>query len=192
MVPRRRFSAGSPLRKAAGEPDVHWIVLGYVAGVHGLRGALRVKLHNPDSELLSELEEIGLRQAGDVQVQRVRELRGAPKSMLLQLAGVDTVEAAEALRGAELCVPRALLPPLPEGEYYFVDLEGLPVYTPDGEEVGSVERVQEYPAAHVLRVKAADGVREVPMREPYLLSVDVQARRIVVDQLQDLDVEKPG
>ena len=189
MAVRRRFSV-SPLRKAATESDVRWIVLGYVAGAHGLRGGLRIKLHNPGSELLSELEEIGLRLAGEIAVHRVRELRGTPKALLLQLAGVETLEAAEALRGAELCVPRALLPEPEQGEYYFVDLEGLPVFAPDGAQLGVIERVQEYPAAHVLRVKSDDGVREVPMRAPYLVSVDLSAGRIVVDELQDLDVEK--
>jgi ribosomal 30S subunit maturation factor RimM len=62
---------------------------------------------------------------------------------------------------------------------------------PDGTPSGVVERVQEYPAAQVLRVKSEDGVREVPMRAPYLVEVDLPGRRIVVDELHDLDVEKP-
>ena len=190
MVTHRRFSAESSLLEAVSQPDVRWIVLGYVAGTHGLHGALRVKSHNPDSPLLADLHEVGVRLAGKIAVHRVRELRSSPKGLLVQLAGVDKVEAAEALRGAELCVPRDLLPALPEGEYYFVDLEGMPVFTPDDTQVGVVERVQEYPASQVLRVKSHDGVREVPMREPYLLSVDLAGRRIVVDELQDLDVER--
>lgn len=169
---------------------MRWIVLGYVAGTHGLRGALRVKQHNPDSQLLSELAEVGVRLAGETAFHRIQQLRSGPKGLLVQLEDVTSVEGAEALRGAELCVPRAVLPPLPEGEYYFVDLEGLAVFTPEDAQIGVVERVQEYPASQVLRVKSDDGVREVPMREPYLVRVDLAAGRIVVDELQDLDVER--
>jgi 16S rRNA processing protein RimM len=190
-TPRRRFSASSPLRKVANQPDVRWIGLGYVAGSHGLHGGLRVKLHNPDSALLSELAEIGVRRDGETTAYAIRAVRGAAKGLLLELQGVDRVEEADALRGSELCVPRELLPPLPDGEYYFVDLEGLPVFLPDGTPSGVVERVQEYPAAQVLRVKSEEGVREVPMRAPYLIEVDLPGRRIVVDELHDLDVEKP-
>ncbi|HTU59659.1 MAG TPA: ribosome maturation factor RimM, partial [Polyangiales bacterium] len=121
----------------------------------------------------------------------VASVREANKGLLLDLEAVRSVEAAEALRGAELCVPRELLPELPEGEFYFVDLEGLSVFTEDGTSVGVVERVQEYPASEVLRVQTDEGVYEIPMREPYLVEVDVAARRVVVAELADLELERP-
>lgn len=191
MTVRRRFSATSTLRKAAAEPDVRWIPLGAVTGAHGLRGTLRVKQFNDDSELLFELQEIALRVQGELQFHSVSSVRQASKGLLLDLDAVGSVEAAEALRGAELCVPRALLPELPEGEFYFVDLEGLPVFGVDGVQLGVVERVQEYPASEVLRVQSDAGVYEVPMREPYLVEVDIAARRIVVAELDDLEPERP-
>lgn len=191
MTARRRFSAPSPLRKAAAKPDVRWIPLGVVTGTHGLRGALRVKQWNADSALLFELDEIALRLQGELQFHRLSGVREAGKGLLIELDALRSVEAAEALRGAELCVPRELLPELPEGEYYFVDLEGLSVFNADGARVGEVERVLEYPASEVLRVQTDAGVYEVPMREPYLVEVDLAARRIVVAELDDLELEKP-
>lgn len=191
MTARRRFSATSPLRKAAAKPDVRWIPLGAVIGTHGLRGTLRVKQFNTDSELLFELKEIALRVQGELQFHRLISVRDANKGLLVDLDAVRSVEAAEALRGAELCLPRALLPELPEGEFYFVDLEGLPVFTEDGAQLGVVERVHEYPAAEVLRVQSDAGIYEVPMREPYLVDVDLSARRIVVAELADLEPERP-
>jgi 16S rRNA processing protein RimM len=191
MTARRRFSVTSPLRKAAAKPDVRWIPLGAVIGTHGLRGTLRVKQFNTDSELLFDLKEIALRKEGELQFHRLLSVREANKGLLVELDDVRAVEAAEALRGFELCVPRALLPELPEGEFYFVDLEGLPVFTEDGAQVGVVERVLEYPAAQVLCVPSDAGMYEVPMREPYLVDVDLDARRIVVAELADLEPERP-
>ena len=191
MTTRRRFSAEGPLRRAAAKSDVRWIPLGAVTGTHGLRGTLRVKQFNADSQLLFELEEIALRLQGELQIYGVGAVREASKGLLVELDAVRSVEAAEALRGAELCLPRELLPELPEGEYYFVDLEGLPVFLADGAQVGVVERVQEYPASEVLRVHSDAGVYEVPMREPYLVEIDLPQRRVVVAELDDLEPERP-
>lgn len=191
MTARRRFSAPSSLRKAAAKPDARWIPLGAVTGAHGLRGTLKIKQFNSDSQLLFELQEIALRLQGELHFHRLASVREANKGLLLDLVGVESIEAAEALRGAELCVPRELLPELPDGEFYFVDLEGLSVFTEDGAQIGVVERVQEYPASEVLRVQADAGIYEIPMRDPYLVEVDVAARRVVVAELGDLELERP-
>lgn len=190
MPGRRRFRVRASLRDAAADSGARWVELGYVTGTHGLRGGLKVRQHNPDSELLLSSTELGLRLGGELRVVSVAEVRDTGKGLLMQLADVQSVEAAEALRGAVLCLPRAFLPRLPEGEFYHVDLEGLAVLTSDGERVGEVERVHEYPAAQVLRVRGVDGVREVPMRAPYLLGVELEAGRITVDLWDELDVEK--
>lgn len=192
---RRRFSSAlSPLRRAAAKADVRWIPLGVVTGTHGLRGALRIKQFNASSELLFDVPEVALRlrgEAKELQVHRIEHVRDTGKGLLLSLEEVRSVEAAEALRGAELSLPRELLPPLEEGEYYFVDLEGLPVFTEDGAQVGVVERVHEYPASEVLCVRSDEGMREVPMVEPYLVEVDLAGGRVVVAELDDIELEKP-
>jgi 16S rRNA processing protein RimM len=191
LTGRRHFSASSPLRKAAAKPDVRWIPLGAVIGTHGLRGSLRVKQWNDDSALLFDAPEIALRLNGELLFHRVLSVRQGNKGLLVDLEAVRSVEGAEALRGAELCLPRELLPPLEEGEYYFVDLEGLAVFTEDGTQIGTVERVQEYPASQVLRVQSEAGMYEVPMRDPYLVEIDLEGRRVVVAELSDLDPEPP-
>jgi len=172
--------------------EVRWIALGVVIGTHGLRGLVRVKVYNPESGLLPNAPEIMLRREGTARAHSVLEAQFTPKGLLLLLSGVSSVEAAAELRGAELCLPRQLLPALPDGEYYHVDLEGLPAFNPAGERVGTVERVQEYPAAHVLRVRvqAQKGVWEVPMREPYLVEIDLEGGRVVVDAVEDLELER--
>jgi 16S rRNA processing protein RimM len=182
-------AAEAPSTLSAAEESARWVALGVVMGTHGLRGDLRVKQHNQDSDLLFELAEVALSQAGRRRMHSIASVRPGGKGLLMRLAGIDTLEAAELLRGAELCVPRSALPALEEGEFYFVDLEGLAVETRDGTVVGRVEDVREYPAADVLRVRAAAGLWEVPMREPYMVSVDVAGGRVVVDQLEDLELE---
>jgi len=195
MTGRRRLIAPDPIRKAAAKADVRWIPLGVVTGTHGLRGTLRVKQFNANSELLFELPEVALRLRGEgrelLQFHRIVDARDSGKGLLVALEDVRDIDAAEALRGAELTVPRELLPVLAEGEYYFVDLEGLPVFTVEGAPVGVVERVHEYPASEVLCVRSEEGVREVPMLDPYLVEVDLAGHRVVVAELDDLEIERP-
>ena len=195
----RRQQPDRPQLAAADPQRERWVSLGYIAGTHGLRGDLRVKQHNLDSDLLFELAEVTLRQPSRVRTSitdaterayEVASVRGTGKGLLLHLVGVDSIEAAESLRGFELCVPRSALPALAPGEFYHVDLEGLPALDPRGSAVGVVERVCDYPAAQVVRIRGPEGVWEVPMIEPYLVSVDVAAGKIVVDRLEELELER--
>jgi 16S rRNA processing protein RimM len=182
---RRRHAPSTTLAS-----DERWIALGLVMGTHGVRGELRVKMHNPSSELLFELDAVHVRTPQELRRYPIAHARPGGKGLLVQLSGVDTVERAQALRGAELCVARSELPALPEGEFYHCDLEGLALVDLEGRPFGTVERVHEYPAADVLRVRTDRGVLEVPMREPYLVEIDLPGKRVVVDQLDDIEPER--
>src|SRR6185369_11536914 len=96
---------------------------------------------------------------------------------------VDTREAAQALAGAEIGVPRAAMP-LPAAEtMYCSDLVGLAVVNRSGVVLGEVTAVEDYGAHPVLKVAAgASGeARLIPFVAAYVDEVDPVARRIVVD-----------
>lgn len=105
--------------------------IGYVAGAHGIRGALKIRLDNPDSEALAEGRRVTLRDDRGqprlrAKVSRVGRQPGSDR-WRLWLEGVDDRDAAEALRGLRLFVPRSELPDLPEDEYYLADAIGAAV-----------------------------------------------------------------
>jgi len=181
------------------------VPLGVVVSAHGVRGELRVKLLNPASELIESLDHVWLRRTGDptrrVSVRGVHRHQSA--LVLVTLPDCRDRDAAEALRGTELCVPRAELPQLAQGEFYLVDLLGLEARLPDGSVIGVVEDTIEYPASQVLRVRlragaeiavdelAKAGVVEVPLFEPYFVELQLEARAVIVDHLEDLEIERP-
>jgi 16S rRNA processing protein RimM len=80
-------------------------------------------------------------------------------------------------RGAELTVPRAELPELPDDEYYVFELVGLEVVDEGGTVLGHVEEVQPYPANDVL---ALDTGLMLPLVEDCVRQVDLDGGRIVV------------
>lgn len=111
---------------------------------------------------------------------------GTEDRPILRLRGIDDREAAEALRGEDMLVDRAVAPPLPTGEYWAEDLEACVVVTPEGRELGAVERMRALPSCEILEV----GDLLVPLVGDAVLSIDIAARRIVVDP-SFLGVEHP-
>ena len=98
---------------------------------------------------------------------------------IARFAEVTDRNAAEALRGTVLTVPRAALPPLAEGEYYHADLLGLPAVSTEGEALGEVIAVENFGAGDVIEIKRPTGKRfMVPMRVEAVPEWD--AERIVI------------
>lgn len=171
--------------------DAELVVLGVLTRPHGVRGELRAHLHNPDSTLLYERDAILVRHAGDVREVPIVQSRKGPKgTVLLTLAGVEGREAADALRGAELCVRRDELPPAGEGEWYVVDLVGLEARDVNGDRLGEIVQVIPYPTIDCLEVAAEDGVREVPLTDDWVREVDVEGGHVVITGFDTLPVER--
>jgi 16S rRNA processing protein RimM len=160
--------------------DVRWVALAEVARPHGVRGEVRVKMYNSDSELLPSLSEVLVRKPdGAEQSIRLQSVRGADTGYFLaKLEGIDDRDAAESVRGAQLCVRRDAFPPLDEGEFYACDLVGALLYGPDGE-LGMVEDLASYPTADVLIGRLSGGTRcEIPLLDDFIDEIDVGARRV--------------
>lgn len=106
--------------------------------------------------------------------------RAGSNGTIARFAEVADRTAAEALRGTELTVPRAALPPLGEGEYYHADLLGLPVASTEGAAIGQVVAVENFGAGDVLEIERLDGKRfMVPMRPEAV--PDWNTEQLVVD-----------
>jgi len=144
---------------------------GRVGRPHGLDGSFHVT--RPRGMLLT----LGCAlRIGDDVFEIVRRA-GTDDRPILRLRGVDDRAGVETLRGEDLFVERAAAPPLPAGEYWAEDLEGCIVVTADGRELGAVARLRPLPSCEALEV----GDLLVPMVGDAVLSVDIDARRIVVD-----------
>lgn len=170
-----------------GEDDL--VALGEVMGAHGVHGDLKVKVHNPESPLLMELESVHVSLGDTCELRAIRFVRPHGKGLRMALEGVSDREQARALYGAQLCVPRATLPAPDEDEFYLVDAIGARAVDTSGRDVGEVIAFRSYPTVDVLCVRCADGVREVPVLEPYFLGAELEGQRVVVDHLEDLEPE---
>jgi len=172
----------------AGEPseDSPALEVGRVSKAHGITGELRIVPHWESSDALERVSELWLTLKDQRAVYEVERARAVPRAYLVKLRGVDDRNAAEALHGATVSVPRSVMPPLEPGEYYLIDLVGAKVIGPEGE-VGEVSAVVSHPTVDVIVVRLPDGKSaEQPLSEPWLSSVDVNARQVILSSLDGL------
>lgn len=118
-----------------------YLIIGRVVRPHGIRGELRVTPDTDFPERLSELREAVLLRGGQVSTVRVERTRSHGREVLVKLAGIDSIEAAEQWRGAQMAVPRSQAAALPQGRHYVSDVIGLRVQTEAGEELGRVAEI---------------------------------------------------
>lgn len=107
--------------------------------------------------------------------------------IVLKFEGLDSVEDAEALRDAEICVPEQDAVELEEGEFFDWQLEGCDAVTPEGELVGKVREIMRTGGTEILVIDVPDG-REIliPFAESICTDVDTEGKRITVDPPEGL------
>lgn len=159
--------------------------MGRIAAPHGVRGAVRVQPHSADPAALLAHRQWWLRpraQRGGWVPHRVLEAREQAGGLVAMLEAIASREAAGALRGADVGVPRASLPSLAEDEHYQSDLVGMAVVNRSGELLGEVSGFVESGAHPIVRVARGDGAeRLIPWVAQYVDRVDAAAKRIDVD-----------
>lgn len=125
------------------------VTLAAIIGAHGVAGEVRLKL------FAQGLESLGAHGRFDVdgRTLTLKSVRPGSNGAVARFAEIANRSDAEALRGKTLTVPRSALPPLGEGEYYHVDLIGLPCLTTDGAALGHIVAVENFGAGDIIEVE---------------------------------------
>lgn len=156
------------------------VLLGRIAGAHGIRGDLVVHAF---TELPEAIGDYGvLTDAEGGRALRLKVQRVTPKGVIARVTGVGDRTAAEKLKGAELWVAREQLPDTEPGEFYYEDLVGLTAIDRNGEAFGEVVAVANYGAGDLLEIKLS-GARKtelVPFKEAFVPEVDIAGGRVVI------------
>ena len=151
------------------------IALAAVAGAHGVKGEVRLKLFSDSAASISAHKKLYV---GGVE-RRLLSLNDVGKMPVVRFEGVTDRSAAEELRGSLVEADRSALPALEEGEYYHADLIGLAAVDGDGQTVGKVVAVENYGAGDLLEIEAEGGRRSlIPFRAGI---ADLEGDRIVLD-----------
>ncbi len=208
---RAASAARNPLPDSA-DP----ILVGRIVGAWGVRGWVRVAPYNdPRLSLLLRLPVWFLRApagsgSAELRALDVEQARAhGSDEIVAKLAGVDERDAARALEGTEVLLPREQFPALPADEVYWADLIGCTVRDPDGDPLGTIIAVEDHPAHPVMRLSidvaesaptnaetpphagappqagARRSERLIPFVPELIRSVDLAARVVVADWRRD-------
>lgn len=152
------------------------VTIGIVLRPHGIRGEVVVEPLTDNETRFATLEEVRLARpsGGDLKL-RVVSMFPHKSRLVIQFEGISSVEHAETLRNAELRIPVASLPTLPEGSYYHHELRGLEVRVESGASIGRVTDLWETGATPVLMINDERGKETLlPLVDAFILEVNVK------------------
>ena len=178
--PGAHGGAAAPIEPApAGESRAKTVCLGRIVGAHGVRGIVRVQSYaaNPN-----DLTAYGALSDASGARRFAVSVTGHVKGLLLAcIEGVDDRNAAEALRGTDLHIARAALPPTEGEEFYHVDLLGLRAENAEGDALGQVSAIHDHGAGPIVEIQPPDGPSTlVPFTREHVPAIDIEAGRMVV------------
>ena len=153
--------------------------IGVIVRPHGVHGAVKLDPLTDSSKRFRGLSEADLEMHGDMRPVQLVVSSVAPDSVVLSIKGVETPEAANALRGAYLCVDREHAVKLPKDTYFVTDLIGCETFDTEGNAYGKLTNVYETGANDVYEIE--NGKLMVPALKRVLSEVDTDNGKIVFD-----------
>ena len=196
MAAPGRPAAALPAGLEPAELPADAIEIGRIADAWGIKGWFKVLSHSADPEALFSSKrwylqpaEKGLKTFSGTLLLRIREAKDHSGTVVATAQDVDDRDAAEALRGARVFVPRSSFPSAGVDEYYWVDLIGLAVVNRENVELGTVKELLSTGPQTVLVLEyEAEGKpqeRMIPFVSAYVDAVDLPGKRISVDWQAD-------
>jgi 16S rRNA processing protein RimM len=162
------------------------VEIGRVSGPHGLRGALKLQVNDPETSALGVVKRVFLSFGG---VEREYALTSAARvgrnRLAIQLQGVDNLRQAEELRGSVVSVALGDLPAPGPSEFYYAQALGCDVITPEGHELGRIEEIFFNGANDVWVVR---GNREflIPVIQDVVRAIDLERRLVTIEPIAGL------
>lgn len=161
--------------------DRDLICVAAIAGSYGVRGEARVKSFCAVPEDVAAYGPL-TSEDGTYRFE-LRIIRPVKNGFSVRLSGVKTKEEADALKGVRLYADRAVLPDLPDDEFYHADLIGLDVLDTGGTVLGKIRAVHDHGAGDLLEV-FGPGLKStvlLPFTREAVPTVDLNSGRIIAD-----------
>jgi 16S rRNA processing protein RimM len=153
-----------------------------IGAAHGIKGEVRVKSFTAEPLALAAYGPLEAADGRRFTITAARPAGASPDMLVVRFQGIADRNAAEALNGLELTVPRERLPEPDEDEFYHADLIGLDAVTPSGAPLGTVVAVPNYGAGDLLEIAPPRGPSLlIPFTRAAVPEIDLSARRVTVD-----------
>ena len=163
------------------------LLLGKVLRPHGLNGLMRIRSYAQSVETFLHARNIFLEvNPKKFQEFKVASIRPHKNSFLLKLDEVDSIEAAETLRGADIHIRKVSLEQKSEGEYFWYELLGLRVFLRDGPYIGILSDILVTGSNDIYVVKVRDKELLIPALQDVVLEIDLENNKMIVAEIEGL------
>jgi len=168
------------------------ILLGAIAGVHGVRGEVKVKSFTADPLAIATYGPLYDDQGRRFDL-KLSQKAAKDAIVIARIEGIVDRNAAEALKGKRLYAPREVLPAIEdEDAFYATDLIGLAVEDRAGRKLGKVVDLADYGAGDIIAISGGpEGDFELPFADRFVPVVDLAGGKIVVDLPDDFFTATP-
>ena len=166
--------------------NINLIEVGHATGAHGVSGWIKIKPYFSEGKLLLHTKIFWINQEEFEKPVGIKclKVRTHSSGLLVLLEGIESRDEAEAIRGSVICVPRNCFPPLPNDEFYWVDLIGLRVNNLIGEDLGIVINLIDNGAHPILKIVSSTP-GELGREKPTLLIPFVKQFIKLVDESKE-------
>ena len=154
-----------------------FVEAGEIVNTHGIRGEVKVLCWLDDPEMLCEFDRCRI----DGKEYTMEQVRVQKTCNLVKISGIDTMEAAQAMRGKTVELYRE---DIDDEVIFAAELIGMEVYS-EGKQIGKIKEVLDYPGNSVYVVKGEHEYM-IPAVNQFILSTDMEGNRMEVKLIQGM------
>ena len=161
---------------------LEFLTIGQILAPWGVKGKLKVKVVTDFPQRFAPSSKIYINR----QPMTIDSAEWHKGKVIIKLNQIDTIEAAQRLRGQPIEIHHRQLYPLPEGQYYHFQLIGLEVWTTQGELLGNITEILTAESNDNYVVSGDKGEILIPAIEDVVKSIDLDSRRITIEPIKGL------
>lgn len=161
-----------------------YIKVGKIVNTHGVKGCIKCIPLTDDLERFEELEYVYTEKDN---IKRTIDDVWYQKGLVcLKLKDIDDMDKAESFKDTYISIVEDQLRVLPANSYYLFDLEGMDVYSNNGDYIGKISEIYQTGANDVYEVKNNKNSYLIPAIKDVVKSVNVQDKKMIINVIEGL------
>jgi 16S rRNA processing protein RimM len=160
---------------------LEYLIIGQLVNTHGVKGELKATALTDDPQRFLDLKWVYIDKKGTLEKYFISGVKFLNHFVVLKFEGIDTIEAAEKLKGYYLKIDRANAVKLPKDSYFITDILGMQVYNENNELLGKLTDIIHTGSNDVYIVKNQEGKEIlIPALKSVVKEILLDDRRISV------------
>lgn len=161
-----------------------YIKVGKIVNTHGVKGCMKVLALTDDLERFDELDYVYTEI--DNKKRKIESVWYRKGMVYLELEGINNMDDAIKLKESFISIEENQLKELPKDTYYIFELEGLEVYSTEGEYIGKIKEVFQTGANDVYEVKNKTNTYYIPAIKDVVKQINLEDKKVIINVIEGL------